>query len=246
MPKKVNWQVFGNTRRHVFDCLPNVVDGPESHPQDSIMGISRSSRHKRSASGAQRAHYRKKRKFELGRQPANTKLGAKRIHTVRVRGGNLKYRALRLDSGNFAWGSEHVTRKTRLISVVYNASNNELVRTNTLVKGAIIQVDAAPFRQWYEAHYAQPVTKRGKQTAPADEEAKKLSNHVQRKLEERKKEGKVDPLLESQFAAGRLYATISSRPGQSGRSDGYVLEGKELEFYLRKIRTGKQKHAHNA
>ena len=35
---------------------------------------------------------------------------------------------------------------------VYNASNNELVRTNTLVKGAIIQVDAAPFRQWYEAH----------------------------------------------------------------------------------------------
>jgi ribosomal protein S8E len=42
-------------------------------------------------------------------------------------------------------------------------------------------------------------------------------------------DAKVDPLLESQFAAGRLYATISSRPGQSGRADGYVLEGKELE-----------------
>ena len=35
---------------------------------------------------------------------------------------------------------------------MYNASNNELVRTNTLVKGAIIQIDATPFRQWYEAH----------------------------------------------------------------------------------------------
>ena len=35
---------------------------------------------------------------------------------------------------------------------VYNASNNELVRTNTLVKSAIVQVDATPFRQWYEAH----------------------------------------------------------------------------------------------
>ena len=34
---------------------------------------------------------------------------------------------------------------------VYNASNNELVRTNTLVKGAIIQIDATPFRVWYEA-----------------------------------------------------------------------------------------------
>ncbi|KAF8200991.1 ribosomal protein S8e/ribosomal biogenesis NSA2 [Pholiota molesta] len=209
------------------------------------MGISRSSRHKRSETGAQRAHYRKKRKFELGRQPASTKLGPKRIHTVRVRGGNLKYRALRLESGNFAWASENTTRKTRLISVVYNASNNELVRTNTLVKNAIIQVDAAPFRQWYEAHYAQPVTKKGKATAPAETaEPVKLSNHAQRNLDAKKKDAKIDPLLESQFAAGRLYAAISSRPGQSGRADGYILEGKELEFYVRKLRTGKQKHAH--
>ncbi|KDQ57766.1 hypothetical protein JAAARDRAFT_35455 [Jaapia argillacea MUCL 33604] len=209
------------------------------------MGISRTSRHKRSATGAQRAHYRKKRKFELGRQAANTKLGAKRVHSVRVRGGNLKYRALRLDSGNFAWGSEHVTKKTRIISVVYNSSNNELVRTNTLVKGAIIQIDATPFRQWYESHYAQPVSKRGAKATEAagDTEPKKLSNHAQRDLDERKKEAKIDTLLESQFGAGRLYAAISSRPGQSGRADGYVLEGKELEFYLRKIRTGKQKHA---
>ncbi|KAJ7251565.1 40S ribosomal protein S8 [Mycena haematopus] len=213
------------------------------------MGISRSSRHKRSETGAQRAHYRKKRKFELGRQPANTKLGAKRIHSVRVRGGNVKFRALRLEGGNFAWGSEHVTRKTRIIGVVYNASNNELVRTNTLVKSAIIQIDATPFRQWYETHYAQPVTKKGKVQAPAADAAAepvKLSNHAQRSLDEKKKEAKIDPLLESQFAAGRLYASISSRPGQSGRADGYVLEGKELEFYLRKLRTGKQKHAGHA
>ncbi|KAF9049861.1 40S ribosomal protein S8 [Panaeolus papilionaceus] len=207
------------------------------------MGISRSSRHKRSETGAQRAHYRKKRKFELGRQPASTKLGPKRIHTVRVRGGNVKYRALRLDAGNFAWGSEHITRKTRLIGVVYNASNNELVRTNTLVKSAIIQVDATPFRQWYESHYAQPVSKKGKSTIAETTEPVKRSNHAQRSLDEKKKDAKVDPLLEAQFAAGRLYAAISSRPGQSGRADGYILEGKELEFYLRKLRTGKQKHA---
>jgi ribosomal protein S8E len=40
---------------------------------------------------------------------------------------------------------------------VYNASNNELVRTKTLVKNAIVVVDATPFRQWYEAHYALPL-----------------------------------------------------------------------------------------
>jgi small subunit ribosomal protein S8e len=73
-----------------------------------------------------------------------TKMGPKRIHIVRGRGGNLKYRAMRLESGNFAWAGENVTHKTRVIDVVYNASNNELVRTKTLVKGAVVLVDATP------------------------------------------------------------------------------------------------------
>lgn len=42
-------------------------------------------------------------------------------------------------------------------------------------------------------------------------------------------DAKLDLLLEQQFVAGRLYAAISSRPGQCGRADGYILEGKELE-----------------
>lgn len=49
------------------------------------------------------------------------------------------------------------TRKTRIIDVVYNASNNELVRTKTLVKNCIVLVDSLPYRQWYEAHYATPL-----------------------------------------------------------------------------------------
>ena len=61
---------------------------------------------------------------------------------VRCRGGNTKFRAMRLDTGNFSWGSEVCTRKTRVLDVVYNASNNELVRTKTLVKNAIVQIDA--------------------------------------------------------------------------------------------------------
>ena len=34
---------------------------------------------------------------------------------------------------------------------------------------------------------------------------------------------------------GNVLAIVSSRPGQSGRADGYLLEGKELEFYAKKI-----------
>lgn len=40
---------------------------------------------------------------------------------------------------------------------MYNASNNELVRTKTLVKNCIVLIDSTPYRQWYEAHYALPL-----------------------------------------------------------------------------------------
>ncbi|KAL8933349.1 MAG: hypothetical protein Q9211_005828 [Gyalolechia sp. 1 TL-2023] len=200
------------------------------------MGISRDSRHKRSATGAKRSYYRKKRAFEKGRQPANTRIGAKRIHLVRTRGGNTKYRALRLDSGNFSWGSEGIARKVRVISVSFHPSNNELVRTNTLTKSAVVQVDAAPFRQWYEAHYGQSLGRR-RQQKQATEEEKKKSKGVEKKQAARfTAQGKVEPGLERQFEAGRLYAVVASRPGQSGRVDGYVLEGEELAFYQRASR----------
>lgn len=78
------------------------------------------------------------------------------------------------------------------------------------------------------SQYAQPAF-RGAKSAVTEEADKKQSNHVKRILEERKKVAKIDPLLEQQFKAGRLLAVISSRPGQSGRADGYILEGKELE-----------------
>ena len=86
---------------------------------------------------------------------------------MRTRGGNRKYRAMRLDHGNYSWGSEGkgifvykrnffsllqhyiaISRKCRILDVVYNASNNELVRTKTLVKNCIVLIDCVPFRQW--------------------------------------------------------------------------------------------------
>uniref|UniRef100_A0A2K6DXW5 40S ribosomal protein S8 n=1 Tax=Macaca nemestrina TaxID=9545 RepID=A0A2K6DXW5_MACNE len=176
------------------------------------MGISRDNWHKRRKTGGKRKPYHKKRKYELGRPAANTKIGPRRIHTVRVRGGNKKYRALRLDVGNFSWGSECCTRKTRIIDVVYNASNNELVRTKTLVKNCI----ALPLGR-----------KKGAKLTPEEEEIlnKKRSKKIQKKYDERKKNAKISSLLEEQFQQGKLLACIASRPGQCGRADGYVLEG---------------------
>jgi small subunit ribosomal protein S8e len=68
-------------------------------------------------------------------------------------------------------------------------------------------------------------------------EDKKKSKSVEKKQAARvAASGKCEPALEKQFEAGRLLAIISSRPGQSGRCDGYILEGEELAFYQRAAR----------
>ena len=70
------------------------------------MGIRRAGRYKRRATGGRRHVHVKCRKFEMARTPAGTKLGANKVKAIRVMGGNKKYRALTLDSGNFSWGTE--------------------------------------------------------------------------------------------------------------------------------------------
>ncbi|KAL6538466.1 40S ribosomal protein [Orobanche gracilis] len=231
------------------------------------MGISRDSIHKRRATGGKKKAWRKKRKYELGGMEATDFLDwiasveelmdFKEVpadrRATRLRQG--KPRIHNWGSRNYSWGSEAVTRKTRMLDVVYNASNNELVRTQTLVKGAIIQVDAAPFKQWYLQHYGVEIGRKKKaaakkeaddtEPAAAAEEVSK-SNHVKRKLEKRQEERKIDPHIEEQFGGGRLLAAISSRPGQCGRADGYILEGKELEFYMKKLQRKKGKGAGGA
>lgn len=198
------------------------------------MGITREGRHKRRETGGRRAKYRKKRKFELGRPPSMTKIGEPRIHLVRGRGGNTKFRALKLESGNFSWGTEVCTRKVRVLDVTYNASNNELVRTKTLVKGGIVLIDAHPFKTWYEAHYGVKIGLKKAASGDREQPSVDLSDksaQVQKKLKGRQATRTLDSTLDVQFSAGRLYAKITSRPGQTGRCDGYILEGPELAFY---------------
>lgn len=130
-----------------------------------------------------------------------------------------------------------VAKKTRIVGVVYNASNNELVRTNTLVKNSVVEIDSTPFREYYEKYYRFTIPKKGETegteiAAPAD---KKESRHVVQEFKRRRADRVVDPKILEQMQSGRILAAISSRPGQSGRADGYVLEGPELDFYTRKL-----------
>ena len=130
----------------------------------------------------------------------------------------------------FIFNANELNLNDRIIDIVYNACNNELVRTKTIVKNAIVVIDAAPFRQWYEAHYALPLGhKKGTKLSEAEEALidKKRSKKTEKKY-------KVEQALEDQFHTGRVLTPISC-----GRADGYLLEGKELEFYHRNIKAKK-------
>jgi small subunit ribosomal protein S8e len=179
--------------------------------------------------------HQKKRKFEMGRQSSMTKLGQSRVRPVRCRGGNYKFRALRIDVGNFHWGSETIAKKCKILDTVYNATNNELVRTKTIVKNAIVSIDANPFRLYYLGKYDVELNPKKVEESNKMREEKKKSGHVLAKLKGNQKNRVIDPKIAEQFKSGRLLACISSRPGQVGRADGYILEGKELEFYQKKM-----------
>ena len=103
---------------------------------------------------------------------------------------NVKFRALRLDTGCFAWASEsklfaigncNLSKiRLRFYFNTYSpylqkslarpvsltqcsallAAGNEMVRTKTLCKGAIVAIDAQPYRQCYENHYTLPFLRR--------------------------------------------------------------------------------------
>jgi len=171
----------------------------------------------------------------LGRPNADTKLGTKHINLVRTRGGNEKRRALRLDTGVFSWATEGQTRRVRILDVVYNASNMELVRTKTLVKNCIVQVDAAEFRKFYEQHYGEELGKKKKDAT----EVKRSRAALAKVATNVKERTPLEAAFKEQFNAGRLLACLASRPGQSGRADGYLLEGEELAFYLKKLQKKK-------
>ena len=103
------------------------------------------------------------------------------------------------------------------------------MRTKTLVKNSVVQIDATPFRKWYSEQYGVLLGK------IKEGEEIKFSEKKQKLVDERCKNRILDPTFAEQFKSGRLLACVSSRPGQCGRADGYLVEGSELQFYLKKL-----------
>jgi len=214
------------------------------------MGISREGRLKRKRSGGQLKPIRKKRKFGMGRPTSNTRLGnERRVRKIRTRGGNQKLRALRLATGTFVWRTQNIMKRVKIVSVLYNAANNEYVRRNLLTKGTVCAIEKTPFEQKYKLKWG-ALPKDGTMDKEPDVDAirnviktvrpdagKWCINKPLKRRRQKKNWGCDDEFLRKVFQKKEepLLAIIRSRPGQFGRAVGYVLEGKELDFYKRKI-----------
>ena len=93
----------------------------------------------RSPSGARNVAHRGKRKSELGRDPAETRVDDKKLRKIRTRGGNEKLRLSTANKINLTDVKSGKTQVTDILGVIENSANPNYVRRNIITKGAIVE-----------------------------------------------------------------------------------------------------------
>lgn len=89
---------------------------------------------------------RKKRKYELGRESADTKIGEKKKVKISVRGTGQKTRLLSVNSANVTDPDSGKSKKAEISTVLENPADPHLARRNIITKGAIIETDVGKAR----------------------------------------------------------------------------------------------------
>ncbi len=88
--------------------------------------------------GGRRHPLRIRRKYETDRYPNEPNTGAQITITRRVRGNNNKTALKSIDFVNLATGDAKV-KKTKILKVLDNATNNDYKRRGIITKGAILE-----------------------------------------------------------------------------------------------------------
>ncbi|KAF6246549.1 MAG: 30S ribosomal protein S8e [Nitrosopumilus sp.] len=88
--------------------------------------------------GGRRHPLRIRRKYETDRYPNEPNTGAQITITRRVRGNNSKTALKSIDFVNLATGDAKV-KKTKILKVLDNATNNDYKRRGIITKGAILE-----------------------------------------------------------------------------------------------------------
>jgi len=102
------------------------------------MGVSHARSLTKPSGGKKKKYYRKRKKAWIGREPAKTTVGETKIKKVRVRGGNYKFKALRIEYANVLDPKTGKSQKVKILNVKDNPANRNFARMNIITKGAII------------------------------------------------------------------------------------------------------------
>lgn len=103
-------------------------------------------RGKRTARGSRYKRSRDYKKRELGRLPALTGLGKKRVNKIRILAGNRKLRLLSEEYANVVDPKTKKSQKVRIKTIAENPANRHFVRRNIMTRGAIIETEIGKAR----------------------------------------------------------------------------------------------------
>lgn len=95
----------------------------------------------RKQSGGKIRPARKKRKYELGRDPMLAVMGKDNLKKIRTQGGNYKMRMVAAQYANLTDPKTGTTRRVEIKDVLENPANPHYVRRDIITKGCIIQTD---------------------------------------------------------------------------------------------------------
>jgi len=95
--------------------------------------------------GGRRHPLRTRRKYEIDRYPNEPINGAQLTITRHVRGNNRKTALKSIDFVNLATGDAKV-KKTKILKVIENTTNNDYKRRGIITKGAILEIQEGKCR----------------------------------------------------------------------------------------------------
>jgi len=101
---------------------------------------------KRKPTGGRLIMNRKKRRFEIGREPLYTNLGEENLKQYRSMGGGHKVKMLSASYANVADPKTKVIKRVKIVTVKANPANANYVQRNILNKGAVIQTELGQAR----------------------------------------------------------------------------------------------------
>jgi small subunit ribosomal protein S8e len=105
------------------------------------MAISQRRSLRKPTGGRYKKGARKKKGYELGRQPSLTHIGSRRAKTIRTMGSNRKIRVYSEETANLYDPKTKKYAKAKIKNVVENPANRHFIRRNIMTKGSVIDTD---------------------------------------------------------------------------------------------------------